>query len=253
MKNSYYFPHDYHARHDPKLERLRMELGPVGDGIYWDLVEMLYEEGGYLSLKHILAIAKAINTTEELVLKVVKESELFIVNNGKFYSESLLERLNHIKTKIRKARTSGKLGGLANAKRTLSERLVIKVKESKVKDIKSNAPQEIYLYYSKIIKAGAKEDAINSISKLLKTGITKDDLLGRIDAYKAKLIKDNIEPRFYIQANNFFGKAARYKDFEPVRKVEYSPPDPLCKACKGQGRLMNGEGQVIRCTCVKEK
>jgi Leucine-rich repeat (LRR) protein len=24
MKDTYYFPHDYHARHDPKLEKLRM-------------------------------------------------------------------------------------------------------------------------------------------------------------------------------------------------------------------------------------
>ena len=123
MKNSYYFPHDYHARHDPKLEKLRMEIGPVGDGIYWCLVEMLYEEGGYLPLSDCLLIAKALNTTEELVTKVVKNAKLFLIKDGKFYSESLLTRLNHIRIKIRKAKTSGRFGGLANAKRTLSERL----------------------------------------------------------------------------------------------------------------------------------
>ncbi len=104
MKSSYYFPHDYHARHDPKLEKLRMEIGPVGDGIYWDLVEMLYEEGGYLPLKNMPLIAKALNTTEELVNKVVKSAELFEIKRDKFYSESALRRLKHIKNKTKKAR-----------------------------------------------------------------------------------------------------------------------------------------------------
>jgi hypothetical protein len=139
MKSSYYFPHDYHSRHDPKLEKLRMEIGPVGDGIYWDLVEMLYEEGGYLPLSDCQLIAKSLNTTEELVIKVVKNAKLFLIKDEKFYSKSLLDRLNHIRTKIRKARVSGRLGGLAKAKQSLSERLVSKEskesKESKYRDV----------------------------------------------------------------------------------------------------------------------
>jgi len=135
-KNTYYFPHDYHARHDPKLERLRMEIGAAGDGIFWCLVEMLYEQDGYLLLKDIPLIAKALNTPEELVAKVVKDTELFIVNEQKFYSESLLARLQHINTKRRKARASAKLSHPANAQRTHSERSAIK--ESKVKESKGN-------------------------------------------------------------------------------------------------------------------
>ncbi len=119
-----------------------MEIGPVGDGIYWDIVEMLYEESGYLSLKDLPLIAKTLNTTIELITKVVKESKLFCANGSKFYSESLLVRLKHIDIKRRKARISGRFGGLANAKRTLSERVAIKeskVKESKVKERKGKA------------------------------------------------------------------------------------------------------------------
>ncbi|MFA5392055.1 MAG: Lin1244/Lin1753 domain-containing protein, partial [Candidatus Omnitrophota bacterium] len=61
MKETYYFPHDYHARHDPKLERLRIEMGPVSDGIFWNLVEMLYEQGGYLQLKDVPIYSKMLN------------------------------------------------------------------------------------------------------------------------------------------------------------------------------------------------
>jgi hypothetical protein len=117
----------------------------------------------------------------------------------------------------------------------------------------NNTPQAIYDYYSKNIRTGAKEDAIKSIYKLLKTGFTQEDLLGRINAYKAYLDKNPTEPRYYIQANNFFGKAARYKDFEPIKVIEYRPVDPNCKLCKGQGNVVNGEGQVLICSCRKEK
>jgi len=90
---SYWFPHDYHARFDPKLIRLRMDIGPVGDGIYWSLVETMYEEGGYIFIKDLPNLAKLLNTTEELLNKVVKDYELFVVNGEKFHSETLLERL----------------------------------------------------------------------------------------------------------------------------------------------------------------
>jgi hypothetical protein len=111
-------------------------------------------------------------------------------------------------------------------------------------------PQEIYDYYAKTIKPGAKEDAIKNIAKLLKTGFTKEDLLGRIDAYRQQLNKDKTDIRYYIQANNFFGKAARYKDFEPIKKVEYKPADPNCKVCKGQGKyLIAATSEVKICEC----
>ena len=115
----------------------------------------------------------------------------------------------------------------------------------------NNIPQEIYSYYSKTIKPGAKEDAIRNITKLLKT-LTKEDLMGRIDAYRKQLDsgKQTRDPQYYIQANNFFGRAARYKDFELVKKIVYKPADPECKLCKGQGKVMIANTSEIKiCSC----
>jgi hypothetical protein len=113
---------------------------------------------------------------------------------------------------------------------------------------------EIYAYYAKTIKPGAKEDAIKNIAKLLKTGFSKEDLLGRVNAYAKQLAAAGKQDKqYYIQANNFFGQAARFKDFEPLKIVVWLPPDKACKACHGFGKVQNGEGQVMRCSCVKEK
>jgi len=126
--------------------------------------------------------------------------------------------------------------------------------KDKKRIIKENGVQEIYSYYSKIIKPGAKEDAIRNITKLLKT-LTKEDLMGRIDAYKQDLMKKGTEERYYIQANNFFGRAARYKDFEPIKKIEYKLADPNCKVCKGLGKVMianTSEVKVCNCRILKD-
>ena len=118
MKNSYYFPHDYHARHDPKLERLRMEIGPISDGIFWDLVEMLYEENGHLSVGDIPLYAKMLNTNEQVLNKVV--TELFLIDGDKFYNQSLLDRLEHINNVIEKRRQAGEQSGKARQRNKCS-------------------------------------------------------------------------------------------------------------------------------------
>jgi hypothetical protein len=130
MKDSFYFPHDFHARHDPKLERLRMTIGCEGVGIYWCLVEMLYEEGGSLPIQDIEIYSKALNCKPDTLLKTLREYNLFVENKTHFWSPTLLKRLKHITLKREKARASAKLSHSANAERTLSERSAIK--ESKV-------------------------------------------------------------------------------------------------------------------------
>ncbi len=45
---SEYFKHDYNARGDDHLVKLRMKLGTRGYGTYWLIVEKLYECRGRL-------------------------------------------------------------------------------------------------------------------------------------------------------------------------------------------------------------
>lgn len=147
-------------------------------------------------------------------------------------------------------------GALREIKLTLSLPLPLPLlKEESVRETKppKNLEQakEIYLYYEKTIKKGGSEDAIKSIAKLLKT-ISKEDLIGRINAYKQDLLKKGTGDRYYIQANNFFGQAARYKDYEPIIIKEYKPkPDSNCEICQGKGFYPDGQLKGAVCLCVK--
>jgi hypothetical protein len=101
-----YFSHDEGARNDPKLVQVMMDLGHEGKSVYWDLVEMLYEQGGYLMLSQCKSYAFALRTSCELILKLVNDFDLFKEDGEKFWSESALRRLGQRNSKSEKAKAS---------------------------------------------------------------------------------------------------------------------------------------------------
>jgi len=136
MKDSYYFPHDYHARHDTKLQRVMLTIGCEGIGIYWCLIEILYENNGYFEIDDIPFIAKTLQADQETVNEVINNYDLFTKEVGRVTSKSLLGRLKHINSKRYKARASANKRWNANAMPTQCEGNAIK--ESKVKESKVN-------------------------------------------------------------------------------------------------------------------
>jgi len=161
MKDSYYFPHDYHARHDPKLEKLRISMGCEGVGIFWCLVEMLYEENGYLTIADVAVYSKLLFSETDKIMAVIKNYDLFTINEGRFYSDTLLKRLEHLRIKREKAKESASHRWNANAMRTHSEGNAIK--ESKGKE--SNTIGQFESLWSKYPKKLGKDKALKTFTK----------------------------------------------------------------------------------------
>lgn len=136
-----YFSHDYHARNDQKLETLLMKEGLAGLGLYWCIVEMLYEDKGYIMLSQCERIAYALRTQEDIVKRIVT-GELFKNDGVRFWSTSVLNRLKMRAEKSHKAMASAKIRWNANAMRTQCDGNAIKVKKSKGKEKKENENKE---------------------------------------------------------------------------------------------------------------
>lgn len=94
MKESYYFQHDYNARNDTKIQNLMCGMGCNGIGIYWCIVEMLYEQDGKLSMCDCKSIAFALHVDEQDVNKVVNDYDLFENDGTFFWSDSVNRRLD---------------------------------------------------------------------------------------------------------------------------------------------------------------
>ena len=130
MKDSYYFSHDYNARNDLKLQSLFQDMGHEGIGIYWCLVELLYEQDGYLQVSECERIAFALRTDCEKLKKVVKIA--LKSDDENIWSDTILTRLQIRKEKSESARKSANLRWKdANAVRTQSDRNAIKERKGK--------------------------------------------------------------------------------------------------------------------------
>lgn len=104
-KKLYYFSHDLNARSDRKMINLRMKHQMTGVGVYWCIVEMLYQEFGYLPFE-CERIAFELQVDCEIVRSVIEDFDLFTISGGIVSSVSVLERLKEMENKSKKASES---------------------------------------------------------------------------------------------------------------------------------------------------
>lgn len=116
MKEAFYFSHDSNAKDDPKCMLLIEDLGLGGYGAFWVLIEYLREQPGYkCPLSMLKALARKYNATESIMNDVVKNYNLFIIDDDSFfYSESLINRMMPLEERRQKMSEAGKRG---NSKR----------------------------------------------------------------------------------------------------------------------------------------
>lgn len=204
-KEAYYFSHDANARQDEKILMLRAEHGWEGYGIYWALIEMMFESSdSVLNHSKIKGIAVSYNIDITLLQSVINTcitEELFNSDNEHFWSESLLRRkTKFLDSKAQKSEAGSKgmakrwgnrqptdngvNNGVITENNKVKER---KVKESKGKEIKeSELTHSTEADYKKVSKAYAEIHKVLELpytngpllSKLLDEGIPPDHIIG---------------------------------------------------------------------------
>jgi len=143
-----YFSHDYNARNDTKLVKVFMKHGLSGIGAFWCILEMLFEESGYLLRSEYERIAFELRTDNDTIKSIIENFDLFKFDDEKFWSLSALDRLNSRMEISEKARESvnkrwNRIKGNTNVIPTNNERNTSKVKKSKVKESKVNKNKSI--------------------------------------------------------------------------------------------------------------
>jgi hypothetical protein len=139
-KDTFYFTHDFNARQDAKIKRLIMKHGMAGYGMFWSIVEDLYNNANALPTDYE-SIAFDLRSTTEIVMSIVKDFGLFVVDSDTFGSMSVQGRLDARAAKSKKARDSAhkRWNNDANALQTDSDSNAIKERigeESKPNEIK---------------------------------------------------------------------------------------------------------------------
>jgi len=143
-KDTFYFSHDYNSRNDEKIKKLIRKHGMQGYGIFWAIVEELYNNANALHLDYD-GIAFDLRTESEIIKSVLHDFDLFVFNGDNFGSLSVQNRINNRQDKSQKARDSAysrwnKNKINTNAVQTQSDSNAIK--ERKGKEIKGKESKE---------------------------------------------------------------------------------------------------------------
>lgn len=146
-KDTFYFSHDYNARNDPKIKALIRKQGLYGYGLFWAIVEDLYNNANALPTDYE-SIAFDLRTDLETVKSIINDFDLFVIDGQTFGSLSIERRIEERNEKSSKARVSAEKRWEkhrqknANAMQTHSKGNAIK--ESKEKDIKESKETNVY-------------------------------------------------------------------------------------------------------------
>lgn len=89
-----WFRHDFNARNNPKLLKLKMKMNMEGVGIYWSLIETLYELNGYLKEDDLEAFCFNEHIEMEKVKQVLNLANFQYDKIKGYYSNGVLERIN---------------------------------------------------------------------------------------------------------------------------------------------------------------
>ena len=146
-KDTYYFSHDFNARQDSKIKRLVMKHGMSGYGIFWSIVEDLYNNANALPTDYD-SIAYDLRSTKEIVDSIIKDFGLFVVDGDVFGSMSVQKRLDERALKSSKARDAAdkRWGNDANALPTHSDSNAIKEKKVKEKKVKKTIDSDVIAF-----------------------------------------------------------------------------------------------------------
>lgn len=140
---TYAFYHDYNTRTDAKIKKLLFKHGMVGYGLYWAIVEDLYNNNNSL-LFDLKTLAYDLRVDEKTIDSVLKDFNLFQIKKNILSSKAVGERIVERQMKSEKAKTSANKRWskdanalpshserIPNAMQTQSERNAIKEKKEK--------------------------------------------------------------------------------------------------------------------------
>lgn len=139
-KDTYFFSHDYNSRQDKKIKKLIMAHGILGYGLFWAIIEDLYNNANALQTDYE-SIAFDLRSNSEVIKSVINDFDLFVIEGETFGSSSVERRIEIRNEKSKMATKSAiarwsKVREVANAMQTYCDSNAIK--ERKEHEMKSH-------------------------------------------------------------------------------------------------------------------
>ena len=176
MKKTY-FNHDSVARLDIRVIKLRSKLSYEGYGIFWAVLELLFTEENKLCVEDYDSLAIGLQCDPKILKQVIEDFDLFVVEDGCFYSRRLNNHIEDINNKSTQAKqNASKRWNNATAMQPHSDRNASKVNKSivnksksieeriidfnksiqSISDVSDDDKENFFLYWTEKNKSGSK-------------------------------------------------------------------------------------------------
>ena len=177
MKKTY-FNHDSVARLDIRVIKLRSKLGYEGYGVFWAVLELLFSEENKLCVDDYDSLAFGLQCDPKILKQVIEDFDLFVVEDGCFYSRRLNNHIEQINNKSIKAKENASKRwnnatamqphsnrnasiSISNSKSKLNKSIEDRIVDFKksvqsISDISDEDKENFFLYWTEKNKSGSK-------------------------------------------------------------------------------------------------
>lgn len=178
MKKTY-LQHQSNSFTDIKIIKMRSKLGIESYGIFWALLELLFNEENKLCVDDYSVLAFSLQCDADKLKSVIEDFDLFIIEDNCFYSKRLNEHIDTINSKSLKAKESVnkrwekiRTNNDSNTSRVYKSiednskvdkskvnKRVIEFKNSinQIEGVNNNDKENFFLYWSELNKSGTKQ------------------------------------------------------------------------------------------------
>jgi hypothetical protein len=177
MKDTFYFSHDYNSRNDEKIKKLICKHGMLGYGIFWAIIEDLYNNANALQTDYD-GIAYDLRVDVNIIKSIINDFNLFIISENKFGSKSIEKRLDERNKKSTKARQSAfkRWGKDANALQTECDGIKKECEGNTIKDSigKENIEKETKEKFTREFSKNLSKYVLNGIYEIERVMLTQE-------------------------------------------------------------------------------
>ena len=104
--NKTYFNHDSTARNDYRIIKLRATLGYEGYGVFWAVLELLFTEENKICISQYNILSYGLQCDSKILKQVIEDFDLFVIEDGCFYSRRLNNQIEEINNKSSRAKAN---------------------------------------------------------------------------------------------------------------------------------------------------
>jgi hypothetical protein len=101
----HWFKHDFYTCNDHKMQKLDFKYPIIGYGIFFKVVEILYQNDGKIEYD-LDFISHSLNYKKEIVLSVLSDFDLFVIQDDFLFNIRVTRSILEITEKSQKARAS---------------------------------------------------------------------------------------------------------------------------------------------------